>query len=157
MLLGVGPARPASTEPDARHLPVLSLPQLGLLPAARSVARNGDVYSFVVPRLNVGVSGWVASAPLSHATIPLALTVAFNTRVDVVIKNGYVVSLVSRVGSGQSAVRHCDSLTGAFQTSAPPRSRSGTIGVAYAPVRRDRAQQQSVTVEQASTPLGEDD
>jgi hypothetical protein len=73
--------------------PVLSLPPLGLLFAATSVTRNGDVYSFVVPRLNVGMSGWVAYAPLSHATLPLALTVALKTRADVVIKNGYVVSL----------------------------------------------------------------
>lgn len=79
------------TDPNS---PVLSLPPLGLLVAATSVTRNGDVYSFVVPRLNVGVSGWVAYAPLSHATVPLALTVAFNTRADVVIKSGYVVSLV---------------------------------------------------------------
>jgi hypothetical protein len=30
---------------------------------------------------------------LSHATVPLALTVALNTAADVVIMNGYVVSL----------------------------------------------------------------
>jgi len=83
------------TDPNS---PVLSLPPLGLLLAATSVTRNGDVYSFVVPRLNVGVSGWVAYAPLSHATVLLALTVAFNTRADVVIKNGYVVSLAFPYG-----------------------------------------------------------
>ena len=78
------------TDPNS---PVLSLPPLGLLFAATSVTRDGDVYSFVVPRLNVGVSGWVAYAPLSHTTAPLALTVALDTRADVMIKNGYVVSL----------------------------------------------------------------
>jgi hypothetical protein len=78
------------TDPNS---PVLSLPPLGLLFAATSVIHSGEVYSFNVPRLSVGVSGWVAYAPLSHATVPLALTVAFNTRADVVIKNGYVVSL----------------------------------------------------------------
>jgi hypothetical protein len=78
------------TDPNS---PVLSLPPLGLLFAATSVTRNGDMYSFAVPRLNVGVSGWVAYAPLSRTTLPLALTVALNTRADVVIKNGYVVSL----------------------------------------------------------------
>jgi hypothetical protein len=79
------------TDPNS---PVLSLPPIGLLFAATSVTRNGDLYSFVVPRLNVGVSGWVAYAPLSDATLPLALTVALNTRADVIVKNGYVVSLV---------------------------------------------------------------
>lgn len=78
------------TDPNS---PVLSLPPLGLLFAATSVTRSGDVYSFVVPRLNVGLGGWVAYAPLSRATVPLALTMAFDTRADVVIKNGYVVSL----------------------------------------------------------------
>jgi hypothetical protein len=78
------------TDPNS---PVLSLPPLGLLLAATSVTRNGDAYSFVVPRLNVGVSGWVAYAPLSQTAVPLALTQAFNTRAVVVIKNEYVVSL----------------------------------------------------------------
>jgi hypothetical protein len=43
--------------------------------------------------MNIGVTGWVAYAPLSHAPAPLELTEALNTRADVVIKNGYVTSL----------------------------------------------------------------
>ena len=78
---------------DGPEQSCFSLPPLGLLSAATSVTHNGDVYSFVVPRLSVGLSGWVAYAPLSHATLPLALTMALNTRADVVIKDGYVVSL----------------------------------------------------------------
>jgi hypothetical protein len=54
----------------------------------------GDRYSFVIPHLNIGVSGWVAYAPLSRATTPLLLTDAVNTRANAVIKNGYVASFV---------------------------------------------------------------
>ena len=79
------------TDPDS---PVLSVPPLGLLFAATDIKRTGDEYSFVIPRLNIGISGWVAYAPLSRATTPLLLTDAVNTRANAVIKNGYVASLV---------------------------------------------------------------
>jgi hypothetical protein len=72
--------------------PVVSLPPLGLVFAATNITRTGDTYSFVVPVLNIGVTGWVAYAPLSQATTSLTLTRALNTRADVVIKNGYVTS-----------------------------------------------------------------
>jgi hypothetical protein len=74
--------------------PVLSLPPLGLLLGATSVTRAGAKYSFVVPVLNIGVSGWIAYAPLSHATYPLDLTQAFNTRGEAIIKNGYVTTVI---------------------------------------------------------------
>jgi hypothetical protein len=78
------------TDPNS---PILSLPPLGLLTSATNVTRNGDVYSVEIPRLEIGVGGWVAYAPLSHATIALPLAVALNTPTRVVIKDGYVVSL----------------------------------------------------------------
>jgi hypothetical protein len=74
--------------------PVLSLPPLGLLLSAMRVTRHGDVYSFDIPRLNDGATGWVAYAPLSHASLPLSFAAAFNTPAEVVIRHGYVVSLV---------------------------------------------------------------
>jgi hypothetical protein len=77
------------TDPSS---PVLSLPPLGLLFTATNIKRTGDTYSFVIPLLNIGVSGWIAYAPLSHATVPLMLTQALNTRADVVVENGYVTS-----------------------------------------------------------------
>jgi hypothetical protein len=77
------------TDPSS---PVLSLPPLGLLFTATDIERTGDKYSFVVPLLNIGVSGWIAYAPLSHAAVPLMLTQALNTRADVVVENGYVTS-----------------------------------------------------------------
>jgi hypothetical protein len=73
--------------------PVLSLPPLGLLSSATKVTHNGNSYSFEIPRLKTGVSGWVAYAPLSHATVALPLVVALNTPARVVIRGGYVVSL----------------------------------------------------------------
>jgi hypothetical protein len=73
--------------------PVLSLPPLGLLSSATDVTHHGNSYSFDIPRLKTGVSGWVAYAPLSHATVALPLVVALNTPARVVIKGGYVVSL----------------------------------------------------------------
>jgi hypothetical protein len=78
------------TDPNS---PVLSLPPLGLLSSATNVTRHGNVYSFEIPRLKIGVGGWVAYAPLSHAAVALPLAVAFNTSGRVVIKDGYVVSL----------------------------------------------------------------
>jgi hypothetical protein len=58
------------------------------------VTHHGDVYSFDIPRLNAGATGWVAYAPLSHATLSLSFVAAFNTPAEAVIKDGYVVSLV---------------------------------------------------------------
>lgn len=78
------------TDPSS---PVLSLPPLGLLLTATDVTRTGDKYSFVVPMMNIGVTGWVAYAPLSDTPAPLELTEALETRVDAVIKNGYVTFL----------------------------------------------------------------
>jgi hypothetical protein len=59
--------------------PVLSLPPLGLFFTATSVRRHGDAYSFHVPRMNTGATGWVAYAPLSHASLPLSLVADLNT------------------------------------------------------------------------------
>jgi hypothetical protein len=78
------------TDPNS---PLLSLPPLGMLASATNVTRNGNVYSFEIPRLETGLGGWVAYAPLSRATIALPLAVALNTPTRVVIKDGYVVSL----------------------------------------------------------------
>jgi hypothetical protein len=74
--------------------PVFSLPPLGLIFSATNVTRHGDVYSFDVPRLNTGATGWVAYAPLSRTTLSLSFVTALNTRAEVVIKDGYVASLV---------------------------------------------------------------
>jgi len=77
------------TDPNS---PVLSLPPLGLLSSAMNVTHQGNVYSFEIPRLKIGVDGWVAYAPLSHATAAFPLAVALNTPGRVVIKGGHVVS-----------------------------------------------------------------
>ena len=73
--------------------PVISPPPLGLVFAAIDITQTGDQYSFIVPTMNIGVTGWIAYAPLSLAAAPLVLTQAFNTRADVVVRNGYVVSV----------------------------------------------------------------
>jgi hypothetical protein len=87
-------ASPGLTESmSSPSSPVMSLPPLGLLSTATEIKHVGDTYSFVIPLLNIDVTGWVAYAPLSHAATSLELTQAVNTKADAVIENGYVTSL----------------------------------------------------------------
>ena len=69
------------------------LPPIGLLSTAKLVAVRGAVYSCTIPVIRME-SDWIAYAPLSpgaFAPLPQG-SLAYNTRAEAVVRDGYVVS-----------------------------------------------------------------
>jgi hypothetical protein len=70
------------------------LPPIGLLGTAKLVAVTGDAYRFTIPLIRME-SDWVAYAPLDPGAFapPPRGPLAYNTRAEAVVRNGYVVRL----------------------------------------------------------------
>jgi hypothetical protein len=68
------------------------LPPIGLLSTAKLVGVRGDVYRFSIPLIRME-SDWIAYAPLDPGAFapPPQGPLAYNTRAEAVVRNGYVV------------------------------------------------------------------